>query len=119
MKIGAHGDHGLRHPWGLPCQSAGQRGRETHRPAASVCVHVAVDLEAGGVVGGKDGVDAVLLLSAEEDVQTVTWPRACAREGREGGLATARAPPCPLRPWVLLTCLSATPRVGLSEPHPL
>ena len=55
---------------------AGRTLGETHCPAASICAHVAVDLEAGGVVCGEDGVNAVLLLSAQEDVQTVTWPRA-------------------------------------------
>lgn len=55
---------------------AGHTAPETHRPATTVSAHVTVDLEASGVVCGEDRVNAVLLLSTQEDVQTVTWPRA-------------------------------------------
>lgn len=47
-----------------------------HRPAAPVRCHVAVDLEARGVVRGEDGVNPILLLSARVDVKAVPGPGA-------------------------------------------
>ena len=48
----------------------------THRPAAAVCGHVAVDLEACRVVDGEHGVDAILSLTAGVQVTAVTGTRA-------------------------------------------
>ena len=48
----------------------------THRPPPSVCGHVAVHLEAGGMVQREHGVDAVLSLTAGEQVTAVTGTRA-------------------------------------------
>lgn len=48
---------------------------DTHRPAAAVGAHVTVDLEAGWVVCGEDRVNAILLLPAQEHVQTVAGRR--------------------------------------------
>jgi hypothetical protein len=53
---------------------------DTHRPAAAIGAHVAVDLEASRVVGGEDRVDAIILLPIQKDVQTVPGPRACDSE---------------------------------------
>lgn len=50
--------------------------RPAHRPAAPVRRHVAVDLEARGVVRGEDGVNPILLLSARVDVKAVSGPGA-------------------------------------------
>lgn len=47
-----------------------------HRPAAPVRRHVAVDLEARGVVRGEDGINPILLLSARVDVKAVPGPGA-------------------------------------------
>lgn len=92
---GAHGGHSPgRRPW-RPAGRRAERRPGTHRPAPAVCAHVAVHLEAGGVVRGEDGVHAVLLLPAEQDVQAVPRPRACGRDGREGGWAPAWAPARP------------------------
>lgn len=88
------GAHGGRRPW-RPAGRRAERRPGTHRPAPAVCAHVAVHLEAGGVVRGEDGVHAVLLLPAEQDVQAVPRPRACGGDGREGGWAPARAPARP------------------------
>ena len=68
-------DH-LRGPKEAGPGRAGHTAQETHCPATTVSAHVTVDLEAGGVVCGEDRVNAVLLLSTQEDVQTVAWPRA-------------------------------------------
>lgn len=57
---------------------------------------------------GEDGVNAVLLLSAQEDVQTVPWPRACDREGRQGG---GPVPPPP--PSLSLSDFSVHPAMSL------
>lgn len=56
----------------------------THRPAAAIRAHVTVDLEASRVVGGEDGVNAIILLSTQEDVQAVSGPGACSAEGPSG-----------------------------------
>lgn len=44
----------------------------THRPAASVCGHVAVHLEACGVMHWKHRVYAVLSMTAGVQIATVT-----------------------------------------------
>lgn len=92
------GAHGGRSPGRRPWRPEGRRAERrpgTYRPAPAVCAHVAVHLEAGGVVRGEDGVHAVLLLPAKQDVQAVPRPRACGRDGREGGWAPARPPLSP------------------------
>lgn len=116
------GAHGGRSPGRRPWRPAGRRAERrpgTHRPAPAVCAHVAVHLEAGGVVRGEDGVHAVLLLPAEQDVQAVPRPRACGREAVRVARPPPGPPPGPLCPWGSPTSLSATPRVGLGEWHPL
>lgn len=98
---------GLAHP----------RDPGTHRPAAAVRVHVAVDLEAGGVVRGEDRIHTVLVSSAQEDVQTVPGPRAWDRAGLQGGWPAPVSPPTPpsLGPsdWSPLSNVTGAP-----EPQP-
>lgn len=70
---------GLREPLPprgpLRATSAGECTSQTHRPAPAVSTHVAVDLEASWVVSGEDRVDTIILLSTQENIQTVPGPR--------------------------------------------
>ena len=50
---------------------------------------------------GEDRVNSVLLLAAQEDVQTVAGPRACDGEGLQGAWPTAWALPPPSVPGPL------------------
>lgn len=45
----------------------------THRPATSVRAHITVDLKAGGVMSGKNRVDAIFPLTASIYITTVPW----------------------------------------------
>lgn len=57
-----------------------------HRPAAPVGRHVAIDLEAGRIVRGEDGVNPILLLSTRIDVKAVSGPGACSVALGWGGM---------------------------------
>ena len=62
----------------------------THRPASSISSHVTVDLEASGVVCGKDRVDAVLSLAVGVEIPAVTRPGAWRERERESACVRGR-----------------------------
>lgn len=55
----------------------------THRPATSIRGHITVDLKAGGVMSGKNRVDAIFPLTASIYITTVPWTRALKKTDRK------------------------------------